>query len=540
MRYDEFDDYNNYSRGSSRRGSSSYSSGRDPYSGGRDPYQDRYDERYSDRYDDRSYSRDYDRRGDRYDRYDDRYDNRGGYDRYEDRGGYDRYDDRGSYDRYDDRYDDRGGYSRYDDRRGDRYDRYDDRRGDRYSDRGYYGNNIDLSEWERTAPNWDDRNAASSRSKQPSRSSSRSGTSGTRSSSAGGSSSRSGDYNRSRPSSSGSRSGSSRSSETSRPRRTSDPSGQRRSEAPVQKQRSSGSSRPSSSRSSSSGSSVPSNGIAKRLVPFVLSLVLIVLAVLIIKSVMGGGKSDYAIEFSSQTIVLGETTEAKLTGIPEGEDHEITWSSGDSNVVSVEGEGTTCTITAEGIGQATVAASIDGRENAAGTVVVERTAPGVTKIEIDPKEASVKSGEEYTIKAKVIMEKQDMSPAKISWESSDEAVARVSDEGVVTARNVGTAVIKASAGEKTAEFVIKVVENGDSKPAETGMKPSDTANKGAEPGGTVEGGGNDNDLSADITGKTQAGDTSAEKDTAGQPAEKESEDKEPVDKEPVDKKPEEN
>lgn len=80
-RYQDYDDYGEYSR--SRRGGSSR--GYDDYDGGDDSrYDDRYDDRYDSRYDDG-----YD------DRYDDRYDD--GYD--------DRYDD-GYDDRYDSRYDD--------------------------------------------------------------------------------------------------------------------------------------------------------------------------------------------------------------------------------------------------------------------------------------------------------------------------------------------------------------------------------------------------------------------------------------------------
>ena len=105
MRYDDYDDYSSRSSpGSSRRGSSSYSSGRD------------YD---------RDYYRDRDYRSD--------------FGRDYDRGYYDR-------DRYSDRYSTRSSRDWYDD--------------------------FDRSDWERTAPNWEDHGAA--RKKRPAGGSTRS------------------------------------------------------------------------------------------------------------------------------------------------------------------------------------------------------------------------------------------------------------------------------------------------------------------------------------------------------------------------------
>ena len=106
MRYDDYDDYSRSSRGSSRRGSFDSSGSRD------------YD--YYDR------DRDY-RNGGTYDRYD--------------RALYGR-----DYDNYDDY--DRG------------YDRYSTRGYDNYNTRSRRDDDIDLSDWERTAPDWEDHGAS--------------------------------------------------------------------------------------------------------------------------------------------------------------------------------------------------------------------------------------------------------------------------------------------------------------------------------------------------------------------------------------------
>ena len=79
-----------------------------------------------------------------------------------------------------------------------------------------------------------------------------------------------------------------------------------------------------------------------------------------------------------------------------------------------------------------------------------------------------------------------MTPAKLSWSSSDNSVARVNDDGVIEAREVGTAIIKATAGEQTAEIAVTVVANPDSETHDesesTGAEPEEDA---APPEGTA-------------------------------------------------------
>ena len=377
MRYD---DYEEYSGRSSRNSSSRRSSSS-----------------YSDRDYDRSYSRDYDRDYSR------------------------------SYDRDFDRDYDRS-YSRD-------YDRYGSSRSSRssYSD-------FDEYDWERTAPNWDDRSSARRKPSGSSRSSGRSSSS-SRSSGSRNSSSR----NRS---ASSSRSGSSNRSGSSR-------------RPPADDRRRSGSSQRR-----------PAKRKNTHLVPIILGLVLIVLAALVIKSLIGGGSSKYEIELSSQTIVQGETAEASITGLNAAEDYDITWSSSDSGVVAVEGNGRTCTLSAKSVGTVSIAATVND-ETINATVMVVKTAPGVVKIDLAETSAQIMSGKTYTIQATVIMETDDMTPAKITWSSNDSSVARVDSNGVVEARDVGTAIIKATAGEKTAEFVVEVIENPNS--ATVGHPPPRTA-----------------------------------------------------------------
>ena len=345
-----------------------------------------------------------------------------------------------------------------------RYDRDYGSRSSRDYDRSYGSSRRntydDFSDWERTAPNWDDRSSSRGRSSGSSR----------------GSSSRSGrdydryddrydrDYGHSR--SSGSRSG--------RPsgngsRNGSRPSGQKKGQKKRKK------------------NSFP-------IVPVILSLVLIVLAALIIKSFIGGGGSDYALDISSKTIVVDETATATVTGLSATETYDIQWSSSDNGVISVDGNGETCTLLAKSNGSVTITATVNG-ETVEDTVMVVDVAPGVEDIKFTEEVVEIISGETYTVNATVIMESEDMTPAKLSWSSSDNSVARVSEDGVIEAREVGTAIIKATAGEQTAEIAVTVVPNPNSEnhdeSASTGTEPEEGATPPEGTAGTDAAGNQD-------------------------------------------------
>ena len=336
----------------------------------------------------------------------------------------------GSYDR--DRY--RSGGSSYDRGFEDRYDRYSDydrrysQSYDRYGGRtrGSF-DGFDEENWRRTAPNWVDH---SEPDPPPRR----------RASSDRGRDSRSGDRRRS-PDYDRRSSGSSR-SRSSSDRRYDD-------------RRRSGSSQNGRGRQYDRRRSRGINPV-----PIILLVVVVILAAVLVHTFLGGpGKDKYSISFSTQNIVVGDTAEATLRGVEDASGTEVVWSSGDNNVVSVSGDGVVCTLTAKSTGQCTIAATIDGKTVASGSVMVVATAPGVEGIRLTQEQVSIEAGSQYTVQATVVMEKDDMSPAKIKWTSSDPTVATVSENGVIEGRQVGQAIIKGTAGEKTAEMVVTVTEN---------------------------------------------------------------------------------
>ena len=330
---------------------------------------------------------------------------------------------------YDDRYDSRYGSSGYDRRYDQPYDRYGGRT------RGGL-DSFDEENWRRTAPNWVDHSEPDA---PPRRRSS------------GGDRRRSTDYDR-RDSGSRSRSSSSRRYDD---RRYDD---RRR------------------SRDRDRGRRQPAGRSGINPLPIVLLVVVAVLVAVLVRTVLGGGGKDrYSISFSTQNIVTGDTAEATLNGLANPSDTEVVWSSGDNNVVSVSGDGVVCTLTAKSTGQATIAATVDGETVASGSVMVVDTAPGVSEIRLSQDQVSLEAGSQYTIQATVVMEKDDMDPAKVRWSSSDSDIARVSDTGVIEGRQVGQAIIKGTAGEKTAEMVVNVTENT------SNTQYDETGNVGQEP-----------------------------------------------------------
>lgn len=377
-------------------------------------------------------------------------------------------------------------YDRYSDR-----SRYSDRYSDRYSTRAgrEFYDDFDRSDWERTAPNWEDHGSGGSRKK--------------RTSSGSGSSRKSRPANHSRDRD---RRSYDRDRERERDRRTSQ---SRRNYDDYDRDRRRGSGQ---RRNSSSNNRRRS---ALQFLPIVIGLVVIVLAFLVIRNMLGAG-SDYAIQMATSNIVAGETAEATLVGKDNAalaESTQVEWTSQDTNVAEVSGTGPTAEITGVALGNATIVATMNGETVATQTVTVVPTAPGVLAIRVTEDEVTIRSGETYTIDATVEME-DGLPAATVTWSSNNTAVATVSEDGTITGRDVGNAIIKGVAGEKTVEIAVEVVENPDSDThdptQEVGQEPEEGTGTGTDTddttgttGGTTTGTGS----TGTTGGTTGTGDT---------------------------------
>lgn len=133
-------------------------------------------------------------------------------------------------------------------------------------------------------------------------------------------------------------------------------------------------------------------------------------------------------------------------------DDEITWSTSNKDVVTVDENGK---VTGVADGTATITASIlDGKISASCKVTVSSILKSIS-IEAKDKATSVAVGETLQLKAVANPEGSDLGTVK--WSSSDEKIATVSSTGLVTAKAAGEVTIKASVadGTKTAEYKLK-------------------------------------------------------------------------------------
>jgi uncharacterized protein YjdB len=175
------------------------------------------------------------------------------------------------------------------------------------------------------------------------------------------------------------------------------------------------------------------------------------------------GEKDYTLEFSSAKLVVGETATATVAGLPEGDTGKVNFSSSDSEIVKIDTDGT---MHAKKVGDATIAASVNGK-NMSRTIRVIELLEGVKSVILDQTTAAILSGETLQLKASVELETNENVSPPLIWSSSNTAVARVSPDGLVTARDVGTASITATLGNQSAVCIITVQKNLNSEPVQS-------------------------------------------------------------------------
>ena len=158
--------------------------------------------------------------------------------------------------------------------------------------------------------------------------------------------------------------------------------------------------------------------------------------------------SSVTLDKTSVEVLIGQTVHLSATVLPEATtDKTIRWSSSDDSVAMVD-EGT---VTAHKVGQATIKATCGNKE---ASCVVNVLPIVVEEISFNKTSVSVKAGETVTLTATV--KPDDATDKTVTWSTSDASVATVND-GVVTAKKVGTATITAKAGDKSATCEITVV-----------------------------------------------------------------------------------
>lgn len=168
--------------------------------------------------------------------------------------------------------------------------------------------------------------------------------------------------------------------------------------------------------------------------------------------------------------------------VPEDAWYTAEWSSSDSEVVSVDGDGN---IVANSPGTAVIRVTVaDGIYDEV-TIVVVGAVP-VTGVELDMSEAGLSIGETIQLNASVVP--ADATNQAVSWSSSNEGVVTVDENGLVTAEGEGTATITVTTAESG--FEAKCVVTVTSEPAtyyDVTVLESEGGTASAEPASAEEG-----------------------------------------------------
>ena len=159
------------------------------------------------------------------------------------------------------------------------------------------------------------------------------------------------------------------------------------------------------------------------------------------------------------TLMEEETAQLTATIAPaDATNQNVTWTSDDTAVATVSETGVV-TAVAQGAARITVTTE-DGGKTASCRVTVKGKEVPVTDVSLDYTEATLAEGEKLQLTATV--SPSDATNPNTLWDSSDPAVATVSDSGLVTAVSEGSPTITVTTedGGKTATCQVTVNKKG--------------------------------------------------------------------------------
>ena len=148
--------------------------------------------------------------------------------------------------------------------------------------------------------------------------------------------------------------------------------------------------------------------------------------------------TEVGLNKTSTILIEGETETLVATVMPENAtDKSVVWESGNESAATVSQEGL---VTAVGEGKATITVKTnDGGFSASCEVTVNKKVIAVTGVVLGNTELTLVEGEEE--KLAVAVTPENATDKSVVWESGNESVATVSQEGLVTAVGEGKATI---------------------------------------------------------------------------------------------------
>lgn len=174
------------------------------------------------------------------------------------------------------------------------------------------------------------------------------------------------------------------------------------------------------------------------------------------------------VSLDKETMALkaGENGQLTATVTPENAaNKKVTWSTSDAAVAAVDENGLVAAL-AEGTAIITVTTE-DGNHTASCEVTVEKAEEPVvpvTGVSLDKETMTLKAGENGQLTATV--EPADAANQKVIWSTSDESVAAVDENGLVTALAAGKATVTVTTedGNYTASCEVTVEKQAEDKP----------------------------------------------------------------------------
>jgi len=146
---------------------------------------------------------------------------------------------------------------------------------------------------------------------------------------------------------------------------------------------------------------------------------------------------------SSTSLKVGKQIQISATVSPNNAtDKSVSWSTSNSSVATVNSSGW---VTAEGVGTATITCKANDGSGVSNTCSIAVDPIFVTNIALDVTSASLLVGETQQLTATV--SPNNATDNSISWSSSNNSVASVSSNGLVTAKGAGTATITCRAND---------------------------------------------------------------------------------------------
>ncbi len=149
------------------------------------------------------------------------------------------------------------------------------------------------------------------------------------------------------------------------------------------------------------------------------------------------------------TLLVGQSDKLKATVLPENTTNpEITWTSSDELIAKVSADGT---VTAISVGVTTITATC-GEVSATCKVTVNPVVASSVTLNVADMTLLVGQSDKLT----ATVEPANTTDATITWKSDNETIAKVSEDGTVTAISVGVATITATCGEVSATCKVTV------------------------------------------------------------------------------------